>query len=206
LADLCGVGRTTVREALRLMEAMGLIAVRPGDGAYLMALSGRPTLEGPGAGTLSSRENDRTLFDLRAALEPGLAAMAARRATQEHVAEMHAALGAQRASVMGGESGIEEAAALHRLIADATGSPCLVDLMRSLMPLWQDTRHPVLWIAHRATRSLRQHEGILAAIEARNPSLAMRRMLVHIRSMERALAAAYARPQPHADAPSPTLR
>lgn len=163
-------------------------------------------LDDAGADAFSRREGHLAIFDLRAALEPGLAAMAARRAAPGHLVEMRAALAAQRASVARGESGIREEAAFHRLIAASTGSPRLINLMRSLMPLGRDTRHPALWTAHRATRSLRQHEGILAAIEARNPSLAMRRILVHIRSVERALLAARGRPQPHADAPLPTSR
>jgi GntR family transcriptional repressor for pyruvate dehydrogenase complex len=191
LADMLGVGRQTVREALRVTEAMGLLVLRPGDGTYLAGPAAAPPGTGR-PGTLIGRTDLLSLFELRMVLEPGQAALAARHATPEALAQMRTVLAAQRASVEQGAMGAAEGTAFHRLIAEATGNTRLVGLMRSATPPFQETRDAVLRYDGRPARSLREHLAVFAAIEERNPALAMRRMLAHIRSVERVLFAAHA--------------
>jgi DNA-binding FadR family transcriptional regulator len=126
------------------------------------------------------------LFELRAVLEPGLAGLAARRATPDKITKMCGVLDAQAAKVQRGESGMEEDVTFHGLIADATGNPALVHLMETLTNSLQETRDASLQRNGRPAQSLRQNRAILAAIEARNPTLATRQCGAHIRSLERA--------------------
>jgi GntR family transcriptional repressor for pyruvate dehydrogenase complex len=193
LADLLGVGRSTIREGLRIMESLGMIAVRPGDGTYLTDPAVPREVGLPGGGLLNAWRTRQDLFELRMVLEPGLAALAARRASPEDLAKMRAILAAQRGGLERGESGMEEDAAFHRLIAESTENAPLVEIMRGLAHLLQETRIPALRENGRPRRSLQQNQAILAAIEGRNPALAMRRMLAHIRSIERILFSASVR-------------
>jgi GntR family transcriptional regulator, transcriptional repressor for pyruvate dehydrogenase complex len=191
LAAILGVGLPTMREALRAMEAMGLLVVRPREGTFLGGPAAAPPMIGR-AGTPMDRTDLLSLFELRMAVEPGQVALAARRATPEALAQMRTVLAAQRVSVEQGATGAAEGTAFHCLIAEATGNTRLVGLMRSATPTFQETRDAVLRDDGRPARSLREHLAIFAAIEERNPDLAMRRMLAHIRSVERVLLAAHA--------------
>jgi DNA-binding FadR family transcriptional regulator len=128
----------------------------------------------------------RNLFELRAVLEPGVAGMAARRATPDYVRKIRTVLDTQTAKVDCGESGVEEDATFHALLAEATGNPALIQLMETLTHLLE-TRDASLQCNGRPARSLKQNKAILEAIEARNPTLAVRCMQAHIRSLERML-------------------
>jgi GntR family transcriptional repressor for pyruvate dehydrogenase complex len=187
LARLFGVGRCTLREAVRALESLGLVDVRAGEGTFLTESDAAP-MRGYFSPELFSKWSKRlNLFELRAVLEPGLASLAARRATPDHLAKMREVLEEQALQVQRGDSGMEEDAIFHRLIAEATANPALIEIMETLTHVLRETRHASLQRDGRPMRSLKQHTLILAAIEARNPAVAARRMRSHIQSLERAL-------------------
>jgi GntR family transcriptional repressor for pyruvate dehydrogenase complex len=187
LSQLFGVGRCTLREAVRVLESLGLVDVRAGEGTFLT--DGKAaTAQGNFPPELFSKWSTQlNLFELRAVLEPGLASLAARRATPDHLTKMREVLEAQAAQVRHGEPGADEDATFHELIADATRNPALVHLLKHLARSLGETRDPSLQRDGRPARSLQENKAILAAIEARNPALAARRMQAHIRSLERVL-------------------
>ena len=139
LADVehqAGVSRTVAREAVRVLEAMGMVESRRRVGLTITpverwnALDGRLIrwrLAGPGRGAQLV-----ALTELRAAVEPVAARLAAGRATAEQRAELEAL--ARRLRVLG-EAGrgahaeyLEADVAFHRLLLDASGNPMLAAL------------------------------------------------------------------------------
>jgi len=187
LAQLFGVGRSTLREAVRVLESLGHVEVRAGEGTFLAEGDAAITQGNLPTELFSKWSTQLNLFELRTVLEPGLAGLAARRATPDHLTKMHGMLEAQAARVRQGESGTDEDATFHELIAEATRNPALVHLMKHLAKSLRETRDPSLQRDGRPARSLRENRAILAAIEARNPTLAARRMQAHIRSLGRVL-------------------
>jgi GntR family transcriptional repressor for pyruvate dehydrogenase complex len=101
LTEQLGVSRTSVREGLRALEALGVVTIRHGSGIYIA--DGVPPLtkkvtsiDDSARGVRVARE----LLDVRLAIEPEIAAVAAVRATDEdlavmarHVAEFRTELG-----------------------------------------------------------------------------------------------------------------
>ena len=187
LSQLFGVGRSTLREAVRVLESLGHVEVRAGEGTFLAEGDAAITQGNLPTELFSKWSTQLNLFELRTVLEPGLAGLAARRATSDNLTKMHEVLVAQAAQVRQGESGTDEDATFHELIAEATRNPALVHLMKHLAKSLRETRDPSLQRDGRPARSLRENRAILAAIEARNPTLAARRMQAHIRSLERVL-------------------
>jgi GntR family transcriptional repressor for pyruvate dehydrogenase complex len=185
LAQALKVGRSTVREALRSMESLGFVEVRAGEGAYLMSPAA-PRLPDPLMAELFRTPSiQRTLFEVRSALEPKLAALCARRATSEQITRMREALAKQEAGIRRAETGLSADVAFHALIAEAVGNEILSRNMQSLMDLLREGREESLWHEGRAALSLRQNQAILRAIEGRNPATAARQMREHIRAVER---------------------
>ena len=187
LAHLFGVGRCTLREAVRVLESLGYVEVRAGEGTFLTEFKAATTQENLPTEIFSKWSTQLNLFELRAVLEPGLASLAARRATPDQLTKMREVLEEQALQVQRGDSGMKEDAIFHRLIAEATGNPALIEIMETLTHVLQETRHASLQRDGRPMRSLKQNTLILAAIEARNPAVAARRMRSHIQSLKRAL-------------------
>lgn len=194
LALTFNVGRSTVREAIRSMESLGLVEVRAGEGTFLAGPTAERTLDPLSANLFQAWGTHFKLFEVRAVLEPALAALAARRATSEQVDAMRGILADQERQVLRGESGKKEDTAFHQLIAEATGNEILHRIADSLMTMLSQTRETSLQRGGRPIRSYKQHQAILEAIETRNPRAAERRMREHIRSIERLIFSSHQKP------------
>jgi GntR family transcriptional repressor for pyruvate dehydrogenase complex len=176
LAQL-GVGRSTLREALRSLSGMGVLDIRHGHGVYVAngaAQAGLRQLDW--ALLLGSREM-LDLLEARTALEIQIAAMAAERATGADLESMAACLvRLQEASTRQ-----EEYAAdvdFHLAVAQATQNDVFVRLIRTLRDLIQR----MLWqVAAERARRVEEHEGILRAIEQRDPEAAAAAVREHFR-------------------------
>jgi GntR family transcriptional regulator, transcriptional repressor for pyruvate dehydrogenase complex len=194
LAQTFGVGRSTVREAIRSMESLGLITVRAGEGTYLAGPSARHIQDPLTANLFKAWSTHFKLFEVRSVLEPSLAALAARRATPEQIESMRGILADQERDILRGETGKKEDSAFHHLIAEATGNEILHNIADSLMTLLGETRETSLQHSGRPNRSLKQHRAILEAIQGHNPTAAERRMRDHIRSIERLIFSSHQKP------------
>jgi len=185
LAETFSVCRSAVREAIRALESLGIVDARAGEGTFVAALAGSQRRDPITASLFQAWNTQRNLFEVRRVLEPGLAALAARRAKPEQIEKMRAILDDHKGKVQARESYMKEDIAFHYLVAEATGNEILLRVADSLMELLRETRDTSGKIAARPGRSLKQHQAILNAIEARNPLVAERRMREHISAIER---------------------
>ena len=184
-AKILQVGRSTVREAIRALESLGILQARPGEGTFLVANPGEQKPDAITANAFKSWENQRKLFEVRLVIEPDLAALAARRASSSQIVKMRETLQDQEASVKHGEINIKADTTFHFLLAEAAQNEILLRIMDSLMSLLHETREASLHTGNRSVSSLKQHKAILRAIEAHDPAAAERRMREHIKGMEK---------------------
>ena len=184
LSQALSVSRSSVREAVRAMESLGLIEARAGEGTFVASLSGSRGSDPIVACLLQDYSTQHKLFEVRRVIEPDLAALAARRATAEQIERLRATLEDQEAEISRGGTGVKQDSLFHFLMAEATGNEALVRIVDSLMDLLLKTREESLQHDERPARSLKQHRAILAAIEARDPRAAERMMWEHIRDVE----------------------
>ncbi|MFC4947792.1 FadR/GntR family transcriptional regulator [Pseudonocardia sp. GCM10023141] len=130
LVAALGVGRNTVREAVRALEHAGLLEPRRGDGTYVRAASDL------GAALLRRARRSTVLdvLDVRASLERDAAATAALCRTPADVVAIRAAVAARRSATTGGDRTRFVAADLdfHRAVIAATGNQVLIDLYAGL--------------------------------------------------------------------------
>ncbi|HSR22334.1 MAG TPA: FadR/GntR family transcriptional regulator, partial [Candidatus Eisenbacteria bacterium] len=119
LAELFKASRNSVRDAIRVLEQMGLIESRQGDGTYVRSVSAEDLAEPLALMLLQSRTQMRELWEVRRVLEPSLAEFAASRITDEELDELETILEAQRRKVEGGSTALEEDIAFHYRIAEA---------------------------------------------------------------------------------------
>lgn len=130
LCALFGVGRSTLREAMRVLANRSVVNVRHGGGTYVAAGALRESFE-----ERLSRARLRELYEARSALEMPLAEFAAVRHNAKDVLKMRACLERRaRAASAGDVAGYGDADfAFHLAIAEAAKSPALLDVYRSFL-------------------------------------------------------------------------
>jgi GntR family transcriptional regulator, galactonate operon transcriptional repressor len=130
LEGALGVSRTVVREAVKVLEAKGLLEARPKRGTVVRPRAAWNLLDPDVVGWCFEDGPDprflAALNELRQALEPAAARLAAARASPEDVAAMREALAALRADHGNIDASTEDDVALHRAILAASGNELLV--------------------------------------------------------------------------------
>jgi GntR family transcriptional regulator, transcriptional repressor for pyruvate dehydrogenase complex len=184
LAEKFVVSRTSVREALRALETLGLVEIRPGEGTFVREVSIEALVEPLALLMASQREAIGELFEARRLLEPSLAALAAGRATPEELQEMERILEAQAAEIAGGRTGLAQDAQFHTAIAAAAHNRAISRIAHAIMDLLTQSREDSLNTPGRPRRSHEDHRRVLAAISGRDAEGARRAMLEHIEAVE----------------------
>jgi GntR family transcriptional regulator, transcriptional repressor for pyruvate dehydrogenase complex len=178
------VSRTSVREALRALQSRGLVEIRAGEGAFVCDISVETLIEPLALVILPHREAVGELFEARRLLEPAIAALAARRATDEELGEMERILDEQSREVTQGRTGVTQDAALHAAIANSAHNRAITRIVSALIDLLTQSREESLLTPGRPTRSHEDHRRILAAIKRRDEVAAHRAMLDHLIAVE----------------------
>jgi GntR family transcriptional repressor for pyruvate dehydrogenase complex len=184
LAEKFVVSRTSVREALRALESLGLIESRPGEGTFVREVSIEALVEPLALLMASQREAIVELFEARRLLEPALAALAAARATREEMHEMDRILEEQAKEIAAGKTGLAQDAAFHTAIGAAAHNRAITRIAHAVMDLLTQSREESLNTPGRPTRSHQDHRRILAAITARDERGARQAMLDHLEAVE----------------------
>ncbi len=196
LAKSYGVSRTVMREAMRMLRGYGLIDMTQGKPPRVKP----PDLESAVFGIeLLLRRNRASLLNLveaRRPLEAEIAALAAVRANDEHARQLeHSIYALATASTLAER--VEADVAFHRILAEATGNPVFVLLLKALAGFLQESRQKTLSYSG-AELAIKGHRAILTAVRAHDAEAARAAMFKHLFSAERDLLSI----QTHARAPA----
>lgn len=128
LAEQLGVGRNTVREAVRALTHAGLLECRQGDGTYVRAIS---ELSGAMARRLRAAEH-MEILEVRRALEVEAAKLAAVRRTEGDIELIEAALKRRDQAWVAADTDtfVEADLAFHIAVVEATHNRVLIDLYK----------------------------------------------------------------------------
>ncbi len=181
LVQTLQVSRASLREALRILEIMGMIETRAGKG---IIISEKKTegLESFEFWLKAHKEALKEHFEVRLVIEPDAAFYAAHRAKHETILKMRKAVEEFRKCKDENDSigMIRHDSEFHNLIAQATGNHTLLVLMetitRSLLEGWKATLH----IPSRIEKTISEHTDILSAIEKRRDAEARDLMRKHL--------------------------
>lgn len=184
LADVFEVSRTSVRDAIRVLEMMGMVEPRQGEGTVVRDLSPDSLATPISSLLVRSSQYLAELLDVRKMLEPPLAARAAKHASDEDIIRLGAILNHQTEKVLGGGLAIEEDTEFHYTIATAARNSVVMRVVDVLMDLLRDSRERSLQVKGRLQKSLAGHRRIYDAIRARNPHAAEEAMRQHLQEIE----------------------
>ncbi|WP_028575936.1 FadR/GntR family transcriptional regulator [Desulfomicrobium escambiense] len=180
LAELFGVSRNSMREAIKSLEQTGLLKSRPGAGTYIAAAS--PTELARQLGEAFARERHRLedIFELRLLLEPQIARLAARRVSPRAIERLDDLMHTYEDAVRHGEPVLEIDQDLHDTIAAATGNHAIVRLMEQMHDMLFESRDETLQSPERSRNALEDHRKILAALRLRDADGACAAMTEHL--------------------------
>lgn len=192
-----GVNRASVRQALKVLEIMGVISQRVGDGTYLNPSADFILQEPLDFLILLDDISHSELFETRLIVEPELAARAAQRATADDLAAMKAAIEAM-ANSRSRKSRLEADMAFHECVYRAAGNR-ICQLLFSL--IHRTLLTSMAYLAGRVAleRPLSYHREVYDAIYRRDAEGARTKMREHILDAEALLRPGFKTPARSAD-------
>jgi GntR family transcriptional regulator, transcriptional repressor for pyruvate dehydrogenase complex len=183
LCQTLGVGRASLREALKALEIMGMIETRLGDGTYVCKRSdffSRPLLW---AIASSSEADARELIEARTLIEVELAGLAAERGTLEDLRLIREQLSTMERTKKNPQEFVQADVDFHLAIGHAASSGILMNalqLIRNLLQQWIFSAVVVKGVPEKACA---QHKRVLQAIENRDGTAARKEMRNHLLDM-----------------------
>ncbi|MEU1598705.1 FCD domain-containing protein [Streptomyces sp. NPDC005708] len=164
LVELTGVSRTSVREALRHLQALGLLETGRGRGLRVASLD---------------RDSVQHIYEVRAALEPTAAELFVKRASDAEVDELLRLPDPLPDDL---EQRLEAMYHVDELLVRGARNPILAEILESLHTRIHALRRVSLSIPGRREASEREYDEIFAAIRARDPKRAERASRRHVRA------------------------
>jgi GntR family transcriptional regulator, transcriptional repressor for pyruvate dehydrogenase complex len=179
LAEKFGVARSSLRQALKVLEIMGVISQRVGDGTYLN--SAAPTILSEPLEFLILLDgiSFHELMEARLIVEPELAARAASRATTEDLAELHRDLAAMEKSRKVNQQFVEADLKFHRTIFRVAGNRVCSLMFTVVHQSLERLIHLTSQLVE-PDHTLALHKRVYTAIRRNDPEEARRRMTEHL--------------------------
>ena len=181
LAQQFGVSRTAVREAVKALHEKGLVEAYPGRGTFITdgtSYSMRQSLDR--MVKVGQAEGSAFLAEVRAILEPEIAALAATRADTEDLSSMREQVAVMDGACKDPDAFIEADLDFHLALAEAAANPIILSLIDSIVGLLREQRMGIFQVEGGPERGQHHHKKILKAVELRDPTGAREAMKAHL--------------------------
>ncbi|WDP90582.1 MAG: FadR family transcriptional regulator [Desulfobacter sp.] len=183
LAQAMGVSRTTIRDAVQRLAAMGLIIQKQGQGTFVKPMEG--PMSGPIARAMETQDASlEELLEVRMGLECNSAALAARRADEADISALEQSIIEMEEAADSGHLGAEADTAFHMALAYAAKNSLNILIMKNFYDYLfhgiKESRIGLYETPGNIEEIIKQHKNILDAIKERDPSRAFSVMKKHI--------------------------
>jgi len=186
LAQTLGATRSSVREALGVLEALRVIERRPQSGIYVRSAVTEPSLETfvlqEALDVRSSTAEYEQAQEARIIHEVEAVRLAARRRTPADLAAMRAIIERARKNLRNERNLADDDEAFHLALVGAAKNPILLRITNSLYLMTRSVRHAYFQTSGSGAQSIREHAKILDAIEERDPGRAAKLLKRHYAS------------------------
>ncbi|HEY8478134.1 MAG TPA: FadR/GntR family transcriptional regulator [Chloroflexota bacterium] len=182
LAERFGVSRATMREALSVLQSMGLIESRTGDGTF--ASEAGPVVAGRASQLAWRWRSVAEPLEVRRIFEPETCRLAAERAGDSDLETMTACLARQETALESVEAFLVEDEGFHRAIARASKNELLMTISDAMMAALRESRRRSMEEPGATRVALAQHRRIFEAIARRDGDAARLAMLAHLKTVE----------------------
>ena len=184
LGETLGVSRTSVRQALAVLDGMGVIEITPRGGAFVQ----QRTLEGavePLAQILyQEREQVTHLFEVRQIIETQAAALAAERRDEADIEQLRRINHRFKTELHDGDLAYQANLDFHIAIVEMAKNPLLTGIMKTILTaaieVYVSARHKSLSINRNLYQYVNEHEQVIEAIAQQDADLACQLVIKHI--------------------------
>lgn len=188
LAQQLGVGRNSMREAIKALESLGILEVRRGIGVFVKEFSFQPLLDNLAYGLQDVLRDVDELRIVRSVLETGLIGKTIEIISEAELAELYSVTDQMKERALANESIAEEDQRFHQLLFACQKNRVLSELI------------DIFWVAFTKASNFnnlenpapldtwRDHHEIVEAIAAKNVPLAQQRLKEHYRGIQSVIA------------------
>ena len=182
MVESCGVGRSTLREALLLLETRGVITIKAGP-------RGGPVVRRPHASDFSEsltlilefeKASLREVLEAREALEPMLARLVVRHADDRLIESLQGTVEAILGNIDDHETFLRENERFHALLAEGSGNIVLQVFAESVKSIADGARAGVSYPAKRRKAVAQAHQRIVDALRAKDEDAAVDAVSIHL--------------------------
>lgn len=178
LGERFGVGRSTIREAVKLLVSKGILEVRQGSGTYVISTT-PPELDPLGLQGLGDKMSlALDLVNLRMILEPGIAEMAALNATEEDIKKLREICDITERKIRNDKDYIHHDIQFHTCVAECSKNKVveqLIPMIDTAVLMFVNVTHKLL-----KEESIATHRAVVEAIADHDPVGARAAMMMHM--------------------------
>ncbi|HBC28058.1 MAG TPA: FadR family transcriptional regulator [Ruminococcaceae bacterium] len=180
LVEMFGVGRSTVREAVKLLLADNVVEIHRGRGTYLTEAPG--VKKDPlGLGFSNQNKLLQNLLESRLLIEPQIARLAALRATGENLSRLSRAIGEMDAAEKQKAKDFPSRdVEFHTAVAECTQNDVLYRILPLICDSIREGYLETMNVPGSNRKAIESHIRIFEAIRSGNPDDAMKQMRLHI--------------------------
>ena len=181
LGEMMGVGRSSVREAIKGLESLGIVEVRHGEGLYVREYNFDPVVEILSYGMRFDSTTLAELIQIRIWLETALIQDVALRIEPEEIADLEQQIGVWRERIRAGQPYVDLDEQFHRTLYRTIKNRILIGL---LDVFWVAFEHLPVDPDRDPMLVLEDHIAILSALKAHDPAGAQQSVLRNLRRMQ----------------------
>lgn len=167
LAQSLGVGKSSVREALKMLEAMGVVEIRQGSGTYIPLHPSYDSISPLMFQLLLEQASTENLIELRMIFEPAYSQLAMKNATYDDLAILKKRMLDMEEKVARGEQVAEDDLKFHETILGFTHNPLIIHIGKTIHELFKQSVASSM--RNIPQTAIKDHRRIYEALVSRNP-------------------------------------
>jgi len=180
LSKLLRVSRATVREAKKVLEAAGLIQIKPGNGSYVTGSAPQILTISDSLRFDNKQLSVKDFFEGRTIIEAAAAELAAQRSTNADIERIEACFSEMETLKDDLDDFVESDIRFHQAVVAATHNDFLIEMYQNVGDILRKTLRLIVELPMVRTRALTIHRKILGGIRMRNPTKARKASLDHL--------------------------
>jgi len=182
------VGASSVREALKQLQVMGIITIKQGEGTFVKEKAGVDSLSNHIRYLLDLKKPDILyLIEARKIIERGTVALAAERASEDEVNKLGNIIQRMKGIVNDPKEFATENVNFHIAIAKASKNPILPIFFNSVYDLFMEEQQVVARVLNLKSQSIESHINIWNAIKNHDINKAVKEMEKHLNHVQKAI-------------------
>jgi GntR family transcriptional repressor for pyruvate dehydrogenase complex len=184
LAQQFGVGLSTIHEALQALTALGMVESYPGKGTWVREEATNTFFP---TSAIKARLGDlqaHQVYETRSVIEVALTEFAARRATEQEIEEIWAALRKMQSSIYDDDSFVQADMEFHMAVAKASHNTMLGNFYHLVREMLVEVISEVVKLPSAKEDAITLQQEIVEAIQSHDPQLARQVAIKHLKSVD----------------------